>query len=523
MVGTSARAWSRAAPPPLLILAVALLVSAVPAAAAGSRPETVPALRSWEAGAGEFRLDRASRIVVGSPGRERLRSAAAVLARDLGRSTGWTPRVVSRRGARVRRGDIALRLGARDRRLGGEGYRMDVGPRLRIAARRAAGVFHGTRTVLQLLRASDSIPGGRVRDWPRYRERGLMLDLGRSAFRPAWIVREIRRIADLKLNTLHLHLTDDQRWGLESRSHPELASDGALTIAAMRRILAVARRHHVEVVPEIDLPGHSGALLDAHPKLELEPTGTPPPLLAGGKLDITDPAARRLAAEVLREYARLFPGRYLHVGADEYMAPVAAPYYPQLGEYAVRRYGPGAGYRDAIVGFINRVNRLARRHGKALRAWNDQLAPGAAVAVDREVVVDWWTDLSPLSDPSPPTPVELLAAGHRIANKGWFPTYPSYLGGGPTDLEEAYEGWRPDIFCGLVVVERSRPCAAIAPGERANLGSSINAWEQGPRDLDTGSFHPTSLAVIAQKTWASPPLTPDFDRFEQIAARVGAG
>lgn len=505
------------------VAVLALVTCAAPAAAAGPRPETVPALRTWMPEPGKFRLGATSRIVVGAPGGRRLDSIAAVLARDLGRAGGQTPRVVSRRAARPRRGDVVLRLGARDRRLGGEGYRMDVGARLEITARRPDGAFLGTRTALQLLNASRTIPGGRTRDRPRYRERGLMLDLGRNAFRAGWIVREIRRIADLKLNTLHLHLTDDQRWGLESRSHPELASPGALTIPAMRRILAVAGRYHVEIVPEVDVPGHSGTLLAAHPELELEPTGTPPPLFAGGKLDITDPAARRLVAEILREYARLFGGRYLHVGADEYMAPVAVPYYPQLGEYATRRYGPGAGYRDAIVGFVNRLNRIARRHGKVLRAWNDQLAPGAVVAVDRDVVVDWWTDLSPLSDPSPPAPAGLLAAGHRIANKGWFPTYPDYLGGGPTDLAEAYEGWRPNIFCGLVVVERSRPCAAIAPGERANLGSAINAWEQGPRDLDTGSFHPLSLAVIAQKTWASPPLTPDFERFERIVARVGAG
>jgi hypothetical protein len=109
-----------------------------------------------------------------------------------------------------------------------------------------------------------------------------------------------------------------------------------------------------------------------------------------------------------------------------------------------------------------------------------------------------------------------------VANQGWFPTYPSYLGGGPTDLAEAYEGWRPNLFCGLVVIARTRPCAAIPPGERANLGSSINAWEQSPRDLDTGSFHPLSLALIAQKTWRSPRLTPDFGEFERIVARVGA-
>lgn len=507
---------------PALIVALAVAGVLAPApASAVRRPDTVPALQRWAPEPGGFRLRAASRIVVGTGGERPLRPVAAVFARDLGRLTGRAPRVVSRRGSRVRRGDVVLRLGARGRRLGAEGYVIDVGPTLVIAARRTDGAFHGTRTALQLLHASRTIAAGHARDWPRHRERGLMLDLGRHPFRAGWIIREIRRIADLKLNTLHLHLTDDQRWGLESRSHPELASSGALSIAAMKRILAVARRYRVEVIPEVDLPGHSGALLAAHPELGLEPTGTPPPLLAGGKLDITDPAARRLVADVLREYARLFGGRYLHVGADEYMAPAAAPYYPQLGAYATRRYGPGATYQDAIVGFINRLDRLARRHGKVLRAWNDQLAPGAVVAVNRDVVVDWWTDLSPLSDPSPPAPAELIAAGHTIANQGWFPTYPSYLGDGPTDLADAYEGWRANRFCGMVIVARSRPCAAISSREQANLGSSVNAWEQGPRDLDTGSFHRNSLALIAQKTWASPPLTPDFAEFERIVARLG--
>jgi hexosaminidase len=491
--------------------------------AADPRPETVPALRSWQPEPGQFRLRGASRIVVGVPGGRRLRAVAAVLARDLGRAGGRAPRVVSGRAVQPRRGDLVLRLGARDHRLRSEGYRLDVGTRLTITARRPDGTFLGTRTALQLLHGSRTIPAGRARDWPRYRERGLMLDLGRNRFRAGWIVREIRRIASLKLNTLHLHLTDDQRWGLESRTHPELASPGALTTAQMKRILAVARRYRVEVVPEVDLPGHSGALLAAHPSIELEPTGTPPPLFAAGKLDITDPAAWRLVAEVLREYMRLFPGRYLHIGADEYMAPSVAHHYPQLGDYATRRYGPGATYQDAIVGFVNRLDRLARRNGKVLRAWNDQLAPGGVIDVNRDVVVDWWTDLSPLSDPSPPSPGELLDAGHTIANQGWFPTYPSYLGDGPTDLAEAYAVWRPNLFCGLVVVERTRPCTAIAPDERANLGSSINAWEQSPQDLDTGSFHPLSLALIAQKTWRSPRLTPDFNGFERIVDRVGAG
>ena len=138
---------------------------------------------------------------------------------------------------------------------------MRIGSVVTIAARTPAGVFYGTRTLLQLLHQHRALPRGSASDWPRYPDRGLMIDLGRRVYPARWIESEIKELAYLKMNILHLHLTDDQRWGIQSRTHPEIVSPRALTTIQVRRILAVAARYHVTVVPEIDMPAHIGALL----------------------------------------------------------------------------------------------------------------------------------------------------------------------------------------------------------------------------------------------------------------------
>ena len=142
-------------------------------------------------------------------------------------------------GAAAQPGDIELALGAPDRKLGREGYRLEVGPVLRIEARTAAGAFYGTRSVVQLLRRKRSIPAGTARDWPRYPERGLMLDNGRRYFSPRWLRARIRELAYLKLNQLHLHFSDDQGFRIASRSHPEIVSDRHLTKRQVRSLVAL--------------------------------------------------------------------------------------------------------------------------------------------------------------------------------------------------------------------------------------------------------------------------------------------
>jgi hexosaminidase len=340
-------------------------------------------------------------------------------------------------------------------------------------------------------------------------------------------------MALLKLNYLHLHLSDDQGFRIESTIHPEIVSAQHLSKADIRAIVALATRYHVTVVPEIDMPAHMGAALGPHPELRLKDiTGQ----TQAGKLDVTLPAAQSFVKSLIEEYLPLFPGRYWDVGADEFIgiagiqSPLLFLQYPQLISYAQAHYGPSANGEDAILGFVNWVDDLVRAHGKTLRMWNDGLAGGSAVAAHADIVVDWWSNGG--DSPSPQT---VLANGHRIANSGWYPTY--YVNSAVTsavpprpDMASAYSSWSVDRFFGEFYLDPSAsigPAAlTVAPDEQRNLGAELNVWNDDPnyatQDQIATAIAPR-LRVIAQKTWDSPLLTTSYAAFEKIAAAVTHG
>ena len=510
----------------LMILALVLALAPEAQARADERPQTIPALQQWRAAAGEWELGGQARVLIAPAERRRLRPIAAVFASDLRRLTGEPPAIVAARGAAARGGDIVLKLGARDPRLGREGYAMRVGDVITIRGRRPAGAFYGTRTVLQLLHQRRTIPAGRARDWPRYPERGLMVDAGRKYFTPAWFRDRIRELAYLKMNYLHLHLSDNQGFRIESTTHPEIVSADHLTKRQVRRLVALARRYRVTIVPEIDMPGHMEAALAAHPELRLESaTGTP----AASQLDITDPAALAFARDLIEEYIPLFPGPYWHTGADEYMPLVSYPEFPALAEHARATYGPQANALDAVHGFVNWVDELVRTHDKTLRVWHDELGGGNVVVVNPDIVVEWWTNFSPIGQPLPLAPQALLDQGHRVMNAGWFPTY--YVSGltasAPPrpDMRRAYEQWEVNEFYGVLYAgDLSVPPERVSADDPRVLGSKLHVWNDEPeaqtQEQIAAGIAPR-LRVLAQKTWASPRLTATYEEFLPVADAIG--
>jgi hexosaminidase len=517
-----------------VVLAAVLGAAGGPAAAASNpRPLTIPALREWTGGTGGFRLVRSSRIVLAWRDRATLRSVGSVFAADLRALTGRSVRLVSEApGLRVRVGDICLRLGAGDPRLGGEGYRISIGRRILVAANDPSGVFYATRTLLQLVRQSPVIPAGFVRDWPRYPERGLMVDIGRKYFTLRWLAHEVRELAYLKLNYLHLHFSEAQGWRIESDGHPEVVSAQHLTKAQVRELLALAARYHVTVVPEIDMPGHLRAALARHPELQLrDALGQSNP----DALDYTLPSARRFAQDLIDEYLALFPGPFWHLGADEFPTalvpqPVGTAPYPQLLTYAQKRYGPLANSQDAYLGFINWVDQIVRAHGKTLRVWNDGLPGANVVKLNPDIVVEWWQNPSgPLTGPGPQ---DLIDEGHSVLNAGWFPTYYVSSGDSTTppigkpDMRWAYQSWNVNQFYGAYFLNQTvtEPPFTVAPGEPRNLGSVLHEWNDNPNvesEAQIADGIAPRLRVLAQKTWDTPPLAPSYDSFDSIMNTVG--
>jgi hexosaminidase len=502
----------------------AALAAATPVAAraADPRPLTVPALREWHGAPGVFVPRRDARIVIT---RRKLRGEARLLAADLSNALGRRVRTTARRGARARPGDLRLRVGSRDPQLGEEGYALHIGRTLTISARASAGLFYGGRTVLQLARASGRIPRGSARDWPRYPERGLMVDNGRKFFTLAWLEARVRELAALKLNLLHLHFSDDQGFRLQSDTHPEIVTPPALSKDDVRALVALARRYHVTIVPELDAPGHLTAALAKHPELQLADAGG---RRQPDKLDVTLPAARRFIAELIDEYAPLFGGRWWHTGADEYLGAASSDeqyaLYPQLQAYARARYGDQANGKDAVLDFVNWVAGLVRGHGQTLRVWSDGISGGKAVALQRGVAVEWWENRSS------PAPQELIAEGHPVLNAGWWPLY--YVTGGPlagfrSTEQDFYEQWTPNHFEGPYTARwfgGPPQYSEVAPGEPGQLGAALSVWNDDPNAMTEQQIAAgiaPRLAILAQKTWGSAPRHADYAGFTRDVEAIG--
>ena len=454
---------------------------------------TVPAVQEWRPAPGQWHLTGHTRVVADPA----FRGEARTLAHDLH----------VRVARRARDGDIVL---ARAARRTPQGYSLRVGRRLRIGAGDRAGAFYGGRTVLQL--ADDGpIPFGRARDWPRYRERALMIDDGRAFFSRAWLAARIREIGRLKLNELHLHFSDDQGFRIASTSHPEVTTQPALTHADVTSLLAVARRNHVRLVPEIDMPGHMTAALRHHPELELVNAAGQ---RQAGKLDISKPAAQRFALDLVDEFSTLFRPRTWHLGGDEYLGIASTPadyaLYPQL-----------KGGKDAVIDFLNGLAAHLRARGIAARVWSDGLGDGQAARLDPRVSVEWWDDAPSHS----PTPGELVAAGHDVLNTGWWPLY--YVTGGPlmshrAPVDQMYEDWSANQFDGEFSPRFASPTTTEHTLDSPKqLGASLAVWNDDPAapgatEAAVAAGIRDRLRVLAQKTWGSPQLTDSYVAFAKI-------
>ncbi|MFP3466167.1 beta-N-acetylhexosaminidase [Leifsonia sp. SIMBA_070] len=303
--------------------------------------------------ASPFVLGSAARISVAGTGADAI---ARLLSRYVASEAGRELAVVDEPPAF---GDIAIVIAPGegphdDGSDSDEGYTLEVAAEgVRIGAATPAGAFWGVQTLRQLLPAADTgdlltVEAVRVHDHPRYAYRGAMLDVARHYFTPDEVRRFIDAIALLKVNHLHLHLTDDQGWRLQIESWPELTriggstgSDGSrggfYTQDEFREIVAYAAARHITVVPEIDMPGHTNAALASYPELNAD--GVAPPLYTGAQVGFStlrtgDPTTQRFVRDVVREVAGLTPGPYLHIGGDECLSTTEADFAAFLTDAA---------------------------------------------------------------------------------------------------------------------------------------------------------------------------------------------
>ncbi|MFF5634007.1 glycoside hydrolase family 20 protein [Streptomyces sp. NPDC012825] len=469
-----------------------------------SAPLTVPAVRAHEAARGPGWKPAPTGGVVIAANSGGLADEGKLIAGELG---------VPYRGAvAAGPGDVELALGGTG---APESYTLAVRDgRVRISGPDEAGVFYGTRTLKQSVKATGAMPEGTVNDRPAKPQRGLNVDTARKHFTAGWIEDRIREMGDLKLNQLGLHFSDDQGFRIESDSHPEVVSAQHLTKAEVRRILALAAERHVTVVPEIDSPGHLGAVIAAHPDLQLRSaTGRAP----RGAVDIADPDAAKIVDDLLREYAQLFPGAYWHLGADEYVALMAKDpeaTYPELARAAKAKYGPSGRVQDLATGWLNDRAAVVRPTGKTLKAWNDGFFTGGVVDAAKDLEVEYWTG----KEIGARQPVSYLSQGRKMVNLN--DEYLYYVLGEPNDFayptgRRIYEQWTP------LVVRGTSPVPAKYDAQI--LGARFAVWcdlanSQTPAQVAAGIRLP--LAALSQKLWNPAKPTASWDRFRALAEKV---
>lgn len=296
-------------------------------AAAPPRPlgQIVPAPAEVEPGGSPYTITAGTRIRVDGSGEAR--KVGDYLAGVLRPSTGYPLPVTGDGGNGIR-----LRVDPGSDELGAEGYRLmaDQGS-VTITARGPAGLFHGVQTLRQLLPAAVerrspqkgpwTVAGGTVTDTPRYAYRSAMLDVSRHFFSVAEVKRYIDQLALYKMNKLHLHLSDDQGWRIAIDSWPRLATYGGQTEVGggpgghytksdYREIVRYAASRYLEVVPEIDLPGHTNAALASYAELNCD--GVAPPPYTGTEVGFSSLCVPKAVTydfvdDVVREIAALTP------------------------------------------------------------------------------------------------------------------------------------------------------------------------------------------------------------------------
>lgn len=319
---------------------------------------------------------------------DRLDQAVERFAADVGRRTGLAMRAPGPA--------LAIRVAADGPRIPALGEREsyslvvdDTG--VTLTAQQPAGVLRGLATLRQLIDTDAegfALPKLSIQDAPRFAWRGLLLDVARHFVSIPTLKRQIDAMERVKLNVLHLHLSDNEAFRIESLRFPRLtqvsSSAGHYTQDEVRDLVAYAAARGVRIVPEIDMPGHTGAILLAYPEYSAGPVNPADRIgLRGLAMDPSKPATYAFIKELLTEMSALFPDAYFHAGGDEVSAKAWAD------NPAIQAYMDREGLKDRTAlqrHFFGRVNAVLNGLGKTTVGW-EEVADGE---IDDGILVQAW-------------------------------------------------------------------------------------------------------------------------------------
>lgn len=389
-----------------------------------------------------------------------------------------------------------------------EGYQLRITPRdIHIEASSMKGLFYGVQTLRQL-EEQGRLACCDIKDAPKYAYRGVMLDCSRHFWPKEFILKQLDAMAYLKMNRLHLHLTDDAGWRMEIKQYPALtektawrvgatwnewreqgqryarkedkgAAGGYYTQQDLKDIVAYAAARHITVIPEIEMPGHSAEVLHAYPELQCEQVSQ-----RNSDLCVGNEQTFVFLENVLREVMNIFPSKYIHIGGDEAsrQAWAACPRCQQ------RMKAEGLQTVAELQAYLTqRMERFLNGHGRVLIGWDEilegQLAPNA-------VVMSWRGEEGGIAT---------TKAGHDVI---MTPGRYCYL-----DRYQDYPPSQPQAFGSYMSLEQ---CYAYDPAghlpdsiAKHILGLQGNLWtEQVPTMAHCEYMLYPRLLAIAENGWS---------------------
>jgi hexosaminidase len=398
--------------------------------------------------------------------------------------------------------------------LNEEGYLLDVTKEgVTIRAKTAKGIFYGMQTLMQLLppeiESSENIdniewtiPCVHIKDAPRFSWRGMLLDVGRHFISIDFIKKQLDVMAMLKINKFHWHLTEDQGWRIEIKKYPELTGIGAKRIEEdgstyegfytqeqIKEVVAYAKQRYIDVIPEIEMPGHALAALAAYPGLSC--TGGPftPRNIWGTEKNVFcagNDSTFTFLENVLIEVIPLFPYEYFQIGGDE----CPRDSWNACSKCKARMKNEKIKDSHALQSyFMQRMEKVLIAHGKKMMGWDEILEGGLSPSAN---VMSWRGEKGGIAAAN---------LGHDVVMSPGNFMYLNFYQGDPKIEPVAKDGY---ITCESMYNYEPVP-AAIESGKANHiLGAQANMWTEYIYQETSAEYqlYPRMLA-LAELTWTA--------------------
>ena len=512
-----------------LLLAAALSFSMLSAHAADANYNVVPLPKSVVMVKGQpFNLTSATTIVYEGTNPEMKRNAR-FLSEYIQQSTGIKTTLLDKRDKKA----AAIVLVINPKVQGDEAYRLTVNNKqVTIAASTPAGVFYGIQTLrkslpVQTNGADITLPAVDIADAPRFGYRGMMLDCGRHFFPVSFVKKFIDILAMHNMNVFHWHLTEDQGWRLEIKSHPELTAKSSMrsgtvighnatvddsiphggfyTQQEARDIVEYARQRHITVIPEIDMPGHTLAALAAYP--ELGCTGGPYEVghrwgVYKDVLCLGKESTYKFVQDVIDEVVDIFPAKYFHIGGDE--SPTVM--WEKCPNCLQKAKDENTDIKHLQQYFTNRIEKYLNSKGKSIIGW-DEILEGK---INQSATIMSWRGVEP--------GLKAAKQGHDVIMTPSSHVYFDHYQAKETKHE-------PDAIGGCSPVEKVysyEPLPETLDAEAKNRikGVQANLWtEYIPFTTQAEYMVLPRMAALAEVQW-TPAGQKNFDNFSKRALRL---